>query len=104
MLAVFCSTQLKSVPVTSDTKLTVVKAVPPQMVSAVIAVMVGIGFTVMMKVCSGPVQVTPPLVKVGVNVMVAVTCAVPELIAVKAGTLPVPLAPNPMLVLSLVQV
>ena len=72
------------------------------MVSAVIALIVGIGLTVMVKVSAGPVQVTPSLVNVGVTVMVAVTGAVPELVAVKAGTLPVPLPPNPMLVSLLV--
>ena len=56
----------------------------------------------MVKVSAGPVQVTPSLVNVGVTVMVAVTGAGSEFTAVKAGTLPVPLAANPMLVLSLV--
>ena len=49
-----------------------------------------------------PVQVTPPLVKLGVTVIVAIIGVVPVLVGVK-DRLPVPLAANPMSVLLLVQ-
>ena len=51
----------------------------------------------------GPVQLTPPLVKVGVTTIVAITGAVPVLTAVKLAMLPMPLAARPMLVSELVQ-
>ncbi len=57
----------------------------------------------MVKVWAVPVQLTPPLVNVGVTVMVALIGAVPALVAVKAGRLPaVGPAPRPMAVLELV--
>ena len=52
--------------------------------------------TVIVKLVVGPVQGTPPLVKVGVTVIVAVTGAVPLFTAVNAAILPDPLANNPM--------
>ncbi len=52
------------------------------------------------KVWGVPVQLTPPLVKVGVTVMVAVTGEVPLLMAVKEEMFPLPLAPSPIDVLS----
>ena len=64
----------------------------------------GRGLTVMMKVFDGPLQLTEPLVMVGVTVMVAIAGAVPVFIATNAGILPVPVAPSPMLVLLFVQV
>jgi hypothetical protein len=59
---------------------------------------VGVGFTVMMYVDVLPAQ----LLFDGVTVMVAVIGDDPGLIAVKAGTLPVPPAPRPMAVLEFV--
>jgi hypothetical protein len=50
----------------------------------------------MVKVFVGPSQVTPPLVKCGVTMIVATTGAVPLFIAVNDGILPVPVAANPM--------
>lgn len=67
------------------------------------AVTDGVGLTVMVNVFDGPLQPTPLLV-FGVTVMVAVTGAVPVLIAVKEAMSPLPLAANPMLVLVFVQV
>ena len=67
------------------------------------ALMVAVGFTVMVKVIGVPLQVTPPLVKAGVTVMVAVTGAVVALVAVKPAILPEPFAANPMDVVLLVQ-
>ena len=50
-----------------------------------------------------PVQLTPPLMKVGVTVIVAVTGVVPLFTAVKEGILPVPLAARPIAGVLLVQ-
>jgi len=72
-----------------------------------VAMAVGVGLTVMVKLCGVPEQPVPPLVKVGVTVMVAVTGEVPLLVAVKEGIpVEVPLleAAKPMLCVSLVQV
>ena len=65
---------------------------PPQIVSAAMAVKVGIGFTVIVKVSVAPAQVTPALVKVGVTVIVAIKGSYggPSFKAVKEGILPVP--------------
>lgn len=57
----------------------------------------------MVKLTGVPLQLTPPLVYVGVTVIVAVTGADVGLIAIKAGIVAVPLAARPMLVLLLVQ-
>jgi hypothetical protein len=52
----------------------------------------GVGFTVIVNICGGPVQ---PFAD-GVTVIVAITGTVPVLIAVKAGIFPIPLAANPI--------
>ena len=62
-----------------------------------------VGLTVIVKVLVGPVQLTPPLVNVGVTTIVAITGAVPVLVAVNEAMLPVPEAAKPMLVASFVQ-
>ena len=62
-----------------------------------------VGFTVIVKVLVGPVQGTPPLVKVGVTTMVATTGEVPVFTAVKTEMSPLPEAARPMLVTSFVQ-
>lgn len=62
-------------------------------------VMVGVGFTVMVNVETGPTQVA----RVGVIETVAVTAVEPVLVAVKAGKLVVPEAANPIEVVLLVQ-
>ena len=62
-----------------------------------------VGFTVMVKVVEGPLQLPPALVKVGVTTMVATTGADPVLTAVNEAMLPVPEAAKPMLVVELVQ-
>lgn len=59
----------------------------------------GVGFTVMVKLCAAPEQ---PLIN-GTTVMVAVTGALVRLTAVKDGILPTPLAARPMEVLLFVQ-
>jgi hypothetical protein len=57
-----------------------------------------LGLTVMVKVWGVPAQPS----KEGVTVIVAVTGAVPVLVAVNEAMLPLPLAASPMLVLLLV--
>ena len=59
----------------------------------------GVGFTVMVKLCAAPVQ---PLA-VGVTVMVAVTGVVPVLMAVNDPMFPLPEAGRPMELLLFVQ-
>jgi len=49
------------------------------------------------------VQDFPPLVNVGVTVIVEIKGIVPVLTVVNTGTLPVPLAPKPILVAELTQ-
>ena len=72
-----------------------------------VAITVGVGFTVMVKLCDVPAQPTTPLVNVGVTVIVAVRGKVPLLMAVKEG-IPVEVPPllvaRPMPGVSLVQV
>src|SRR5664280_3164569 len=63
-----------------------------------------VGLTVIVKVFVGPSHVTPPFVKCGVTMIVAITGDVPALIAAKVGIFPLPVAANPMLVSLLVQV
>ena len=61
------------------------------------------GFTVIEKLSEGPVQLAPPLVNVGVTVIVAVTGEVPALIAANEPIFPVPLAASPIAGVLLVQ-
>lgn len=59
----------------------------------------------MVKLEGTPTQLTPPLVKVGVTVMVAVIGILVGLVAVKVGReLPEPLAPSPIEISLFVQV
>ncbi len=62
-------------------------------------VTLGVGFTVIVKVCEGPLH---PLAK-GVTFKFAVTGETPLLIVVKEGIFPVPDAAKPIEGLSLVQ-
>lgn len=71
---------------------------------ALVMMILGSGFTVMVKLWDRPVQLTPPLMNVGVTVIVAVTAEPDGLIATKAGIVPLPPAPNPIEVLLLLQV
>ena len=64
---------------------------------------VGVGFTVMVNVCVGPLQIAV-FVKTGVTVMVAVTGVMPKLMAANDAMFPLPVAPNPIVVLSFVHV
>jgi hypothetical protein len=87
------------VPATGFVKLMAVVVAPLQSVWSVTLSTVGVGFTVMVNVSTGPGQ---PLA-VGVTVTVAVTGALPVLVAVKAPILPLPEATKPMLALLFVQ-
>lgn len=55
-----------------------------------------VGLTVMVNVLDVPTQLTLPLVKVGVTVIVAVTGALVALVATKEAILPEPVAARPM--------
>jgi hypothetical protein len=96
--------QLNVVPATAPVKVTAVVLAPAHSVWLATAPTVGVGFTVMVNVIGVPVQVVPPLVYVGVTVIVATTGAVVAFVAVKLGILPVPDAARPILVLLLVHV
>ena len=56
----------------------------------------------MVKVMAAPAQLVPPLVNVGVTVMVATTGEVVVLVATKGPILPLPADESPMLVVLLV--
>ena len=62
----------------------------------------GVGFTVMVKLLSGPWQSSDPLLNEGVTVMVAVIGEFPAFVAVNEKG-PVPSDPSPMAVLLFVQ-
>ena len=91
------------VPATLPLKVTAVVAAPLHSVWLAGTFTLAVGFTVMVKVLLAPLQVIPPLVNVGVTVIVAVTGVLPALTAVNDGIVLVPDAPSPMLVLLLVQ-
>ena len=62
-----------------------------------------VGFTVILNVFGNPTQLTPPSVYVDVTTIVATCGIVVVLVAVNELIFPFPLAPSPILVLSLVQ-
>jgi len=95
--------QLYTVFAPLPVKVTAVVGAPLHTAWLATALTVGIGFTVIVKVIVGPVQVTPALVYVGVTVIVAVTGAPVALVAVKLAMLPVPAAARPMLGVLFVQ-
>jgi hypothetical protein len=64
----------------------------------------GSGSTVMVNDFGGPLQVTPAFVNKGVTAMVPSIGAEVVLVALNGAIVPVPLAPNPIAVLLLVQV
>ena len=74
-------------PVLLVVKATAIVLFPAQTTWLEILLTCAVGLTVMVKLCGVPGQLTEPLVKVGVTVMVAVTGDVPELVAVKAAIL-----------------
>lgn len=83
-------------PATDPVKLTAAVADPLQTNWLAGWLTLAVGFTVMVNVLDGPLQLIPPLVKVGVTVMVAVTGVLPVLIAINDGIVLAPLAPRPM--------
>lgn len=98
--------QLYVVPLTVPLSTIVVIGRPVHTVcDAGVATAVGVGLTTTVAVIEGPVQVTPPLVKLGVIVKVTVTGAVVVLVSVPSMS-PEPLAAIPVAVtvLSLVHV
>jgi len=65
--------------------------------------MVGTGLTVIVKVAGTPLQTMLPMVAAGVTVIVPVKGDVPAFVAIKDEMSAVPLAANPIDVLSFVQ-
>jgi len=98
--------QLNTVPETLPVSTIVVIAVPLQIVwLAGVATAFGVGLTVMLKLLGVPTQLTPPLVNVGVTVIVPVIGTLVGLVAVNVGNeLPEPLAPRPIEISLLVHV
>ncbi len=95
--------QLNTVPLTVLLKTTPVVAVPAHKVSSAMADSIGVGFTVIVKLCVLPTQLvgTGPL---GMMVMVATTGTLLVFTAVNDGIFPVPEAAKPILVLLHAQV
>lgn len=91
--------QLKPVPLTAPVKLIALVVAPLHKIWLAGCTTLGVGLTVMVKLCAAAVQ----LLAEGVTVIVAVTGALVVLIAIKDGILPVPLATRPIEVLSLAQ-
>ena len=88
--------QLYTVPGTGPPTTTAEVDVPLHTTWLDIAFTLGVGFTVIVKLCGGPVHVTPPSVSDGVIVINATTGAVPALVAIKPGILPVPIPARPI--------
>ena len=95
--------QLNVVPATAPVKFTGVVVAPAHKTWLATAFTVGVGFTVIVNVIGVPAHGTPPVLLLGVTVIVATAGAVTALRAVKLGMLPVPLAARPILVLLFVQ-
>ena len=94
-------TQLKTIllpplPLLGLVKFIRVVASPLHNVWSLTTSTVAVGLTVMVNVLEVPTQLTPPLVKVGVTVIVAITGVVVVLLATKVGIFPVPLAAIPI--------
>lgn len=92
--------QLKPVPLTVPVKGTAPVVEPLHKTWLTGGATLGVGLTVIVKICEAPGQ---PLA-VGVTVMVAVTGALVMLTAVNAGICPLPLAAKPIELLLFVQV
>ena len=88
--------QAKEVPATEPVNAIDEVAPPLHVTWFATLFIVGVGFTVMVKLTVDPSHVTPPLVANGVTAMTASIAEVPELVAVKVAISPVPLAANPM--------
>ena len=103
-IAVLLFVQLYVVPDTAPLKLIAFVAALAQSTWFAWPFTFGVGLTVIVKLTGVPVQVRPPLVNVGVTVIVATCGTAVLLIAWNELILPVPVAPRPILVLLLVQV
>lgn len=90
-------------PLFGEVSTTAVELPPLQTTWFVIWSTVAVGSTVMVKLRGVPTHETPPLVKVGVTVILATTGLVPLLLAANEAILLVPLAARLIDVLSLVQ-
>ena len=86
-------------PATAPVKVTAVVAVPLHNVWFAGVVTVGVGLTVMVKVCGVPGHALAD----GVTVIVPAIAVVPAFVAVKAAILPVPVDARPIAVLLFVQ-
>ena len=95
-MAVLLFAQLNVVPLTELLNTVIPAEAPLQYTWLATAFTVPAGFTMIVKVLLVPTQLTPPFTNVGVTVIVAVTGAVPVLVAVNDGIFPAPLAANPM--------
>ena len=84
------------VPNTPPVKLTAAVADPTHNTWLATGLTVGVGLTVMVKVCEVPVQVMPPLVYTGVTVISAITGDKPVFTATNGGILFIPLAARPI--------
>jgi len=91
--------QPNEVPTTVSTKLIAVVDAPLHNICGGTGFKAGVGFTVMVDVSAAPVQ----LLADGVTMRVAVTGAVPVLIAVNGAMLPLPVAVSPIEVVLFVQ-
>ena len=85
--------QVYTVPATGPAGVTAAIVVPLHTVWLAIALTLGVGFTVIVNVTGTPGQ---PVADTGVTVTVAVTGAVPVLVAVKLGILPTPAPARPI--------
>ena len=99
-IAVLLFVQLKLVPATVLVNVSVPVADPLHTRMLFGMFSLGVGFTVMLKLSGAPVQ---PFAA-AVTAMIATTGVVPLLIAVNAGTSPIPEPPRPIVVLLFVQV
>ena len=90
-------------PVLEDVNEIPLVVAPLQIATLLTAFTVAVGLTVMVKDLTGPTQLIPPLVNVGVTTIVATAGADPLLTPVNDAMLPVPEAASPIAVLLLVQ-
>ena len=104
-MAAFEFVQLKVVPVTLklDDNVTVLVLAPTHKVWLPIEFTVGVGFTVIVKVCGVPVHVAPALVNEGVTVIVEEIGAFVVFVATNDGIEPEPALNKLIFVLELVQ-
>ena len=98
-MVVLSFVQPKLVPLTEPVKFTVPVAALLHKTWLAGCTTLGVGFTVIVKLCEGPGQ---PLAR-GVTVIVAITGALVEFVAVNDGIFPLPLAAKPIEVLLFVQ-